>query len=240
MEVSNIAVFGSSGSLGNAFIKHFAVQYPEAVIYAFSRSEQALDNANVLSHSLNYQDEGAIEKAIIAATAKQPFDIVIVATGVLHDDVVTPEKSLKQLSIDTIRHYFDVDTILPAMIAKHCLPRLNRENQVIFAVLSARVGSISDNQLGGWYGYRMAKSALNMLIKTAAIEIRRSNKQAVIVGLHPGTVASHLSAPFQRHVPEGKLFSPAYAVEQLVSVLSHLSPEQSGGFFAYDGQELTP
>lgn len=97
MEVRNIAVFGSSVSLGNAFIKHFAAQYPEAVIYAFSRSEQALDNANVLSHSLNYQDEGAIEKAIIAATAKQPFDIVIVATGVLHDDVVTPEKSLKQM-----------------------------------------------------------------------------------------------------------------------------------------------
>ena len=105
MEVSNIAVFGSSGSLGNAFTKHFAVQYPEAVIYAFSCWEQAFDNANVLSHSLNYQDEGATEKAIIAATAKQPFDIVIVATAVSYDDVVTPEKSLKHLSIQrSYRH----------------------------------------------------------------------------------------------------------------------------------------
>jgi NAD(P)-dependent dehydrogenase (short-subunit alcohol dehydrogenase family) len=240
MEVSNIAVFGSSGSLGNAFIKHFAVQYPKAVIYAFSRSEQAFDNANVLSHSLDFQDEGAIEQAVIAATVEQQFDLVIVATGILHDEIVTPEKSLKQLSINVFRHYYDVDTILPAMIAKYCLPRLNRDNQALFAVLSARVGSISDNQLGGWYGYRMAKAALNMFIKTAAIEIKRSNKQAVVVGLHPGTVNSPLSTPFQCHVPEGKLFSPDYAAQQLVSVLTQLSPEQSGACFAYDGQEIAP
>ena len=240
MQANNIAVFGSSGSLGNAFVQHLAGQYPKAVIHAFSRSQQVFANANVLSHCLDYQDEDAIEQAVTAATTEQPFDLVIVATGVLHDEVVTPEKSLKQLSIDAFRHYYDVDTILPAMIAKYCLPRLNRDNQALFAVLSARVGSISDNQLGGWYGYRMAKAALNMFIKTAAIEIKRSNKQAVVVGLHPGTVDSPLSVPFQRHVPEGKLFSADYAAEQLINVLKQLTPDQSGGCFAYDGQELTP
>lgn len=240
MQANNIAVFGSSGSLGNAFVQRLAKQYPKAAIHAFSRSQQAFASANVLSHSLDYQDEDAIEQAVIAATSEQLFDLVIVATGVLHDEIVTPEKSLKQLSTAAFRHYYDVDTILPAMIAKYCLPKLNRDNQALFAVLSARVGSISDNQLGGWYGYRMAKAALNMFIKTAAIEIKRSNKQAVVVGLHPGTVGSPLSAPFQRHVPEGKLFSPDYAAEQLVNVLKQLTPEQSGSCFAYDGEELTP
>ena len=126
------------------------------------------------------------------------------------------------------------------MVAKHFLPKLNKENRSIFAALSARVGSISDNQLGGWYAYRTSKAALNMVIKNAAIEIGRLNKKAIIVGLHPGTVDSNLSMPFQGNVPDGKLFTPEYSVQKLLQVLTNLTSEQSGKCFAWDGTEVKP
>ena len=126
------------------------------------------------------------------------------------------------------------------MIAKYFLPKLNREKRSIFAALSARVGSISDNQLGGWYSYRASKAALNMVIKNIAIEISRFNKKAIIVGLHPGTVDSNLSKPFQVNVPYGKLFTPEFSTQKLVEVLRSLTSKQSGKCFAWDGQEILP
>ena len=110
----------------------------------------------------------------------------------------------------------------------------------IFAALSARVGSISDNQLGGWYAYRASKAALNMIIKTAAIEVRRRNPHAIVVGLHPGTVDSDLSKPFQGNVPEGKLFTPDFAAGKLLTVLEGLAPAQTGRCFGWDGEEILP
>jgi NAD(P)-dependent dehydrogenase (short-subunit alcohol dehydrogenase family) len=117
---------------------------------------------------------------------------------------------------------------------------LNKKKRSIFTALSARVGSISDNQLGGWYSYRASKSALNMILKNAAIETNRSNKKAIIVGLHPGTVESNLSDPFKKNVPEGKLFTPDYSAQKLLAVLSSLTIEQSGKCFAWDGKEIFP
>ena len=162
------------------------------------------------------------------------------ANGILHDEGLTPEKSLRDLSAEKFQRIFEVNTVTPALIAKHFLPKLNREQTSIFAALSARVGSISDNQLGGWYAYRASKAALNMIIKNAAIEIGRRNKQAIIVGLHPGTVDSNLSKPFQGNVADGKLFTPEYSAEKLLDVLENLSPEQTGKCFAWDGQEILP
>ena len=123
--------------------------------------------------------------------------MVLVATGILHDEVFMPEKSLKDLSAEKFIHLFLVNSVLPAIIAKHFIPRLNQKKRSVFAALSARVGSISDNKMGGWYSYRASKSALNMIIKNVAIETARKNEQAIIVGLHPGTVDSNLSRPFQ-------------------------------------------
>jgi NAD(P)-dependent dehydrogenase (short-subunit alcohol dehydrogenase family) len=165
---------------------------------------------------------------------------VIVATGLLHDGELVPEKSLRDLSAEKFLRLFEVNTILPALVGKYFLPKLNRENKSIFAALSARVGSISDNQLGGWYAYRASKAALNMIIKNAAIEIGRQNKQAVIVGLHPGTVDSRLSKPFQSNVADGQLFTPAFSAQKLLEVLETLTQEKSGKCFAWDGQEITP
>ena len=151
-----------------------------------------------------------------------------------------PEKSLRDLSSDKFHRIFEVNTITPALIAKYFLRKLNKEKTSIFTALSARVGSISDNQLGGWYAYRASKAALNMIIKNAAIEVARENKKAIIVGLHPGTVDSDLSKPFQGHVADKNLFTPEYSAEKLLKVLEDLSPEKTGKCFAWDGKEILP
>lgn len=179
------------------------------------------------------------EAAELAAKEK-PLDLVIVANGILHDEGLMPEKALRDLSAKNFHRVYEANTITPALIAKYFLPKLNRDQPSIFAALSARVGSISDNQLGGWYAYRASKAALNMIIKNAAIEVGRRNKHAIVVGLHPGTVNSDLSKPFQSKVADGKLFTPDYSAEKLLDVLGNLSPEQTGKCFAWDGKEVLP
>lgn len=133
---------------------------------------------------------------------------------------------------------FAVNTIGPALIAKHTLPKLPRDRRAVFAVLSARVGSIGDNRLGGCHGYRASKAALNMLIANFAIEMRRTHPLAVIVALHPGTVATSLSEPFQAGVAADKLFSPETSATHLLNVIDQLSPDDSGGFFAWNAERL--
>jgi NAD(P)-dependent dehydrogenase (short-subunit alcohol dehydrogenase family) len=227
----NIAILGASGAIGSAFTKLLSEKHPNASMYAFSRNGK---------HGIDYNSEDSIAEAAELAAKEKPLDLVIVANGILHDGALIPEKSLRDLSAEKFHRIFEVNTITPALIAKHFLPKLNKEQPSIFAVLSARVGSISDNQLGGWYAYRASKAALNMIIKNAAIEVGRRNKQAIIVGLHPGTVDSDLSKPFQGNVAGGKLFTPEYSAEKLLDVLENLSPEQTGKFFAWDGQEVLP
>ncbi len=230
MHLSNIAIIGSSGAIGSALTERLKALYPDATLHTFSRSDG----------SINYQNESSIEAAAKQASAQKPLDMVIVATGMLYNDKIMPEKSLKEISAEKLKKLFEVNTITPALVAKHFLPHLNRESNSYFVALSARVGSISDNQLGGWYSYRASKAALNMMIKNAAIEVKRRNKKAVIAGLHPGTVDSNLSKPFQGSVPEGKLFTPEYSAEKLVNVLKTLTVEDSGKCFDWNGLEILP
>lgn len=227
----NIAVVGASGAMGSAFTKILSDKYPDALLYPFSQHGK---------HRIDYSKEDSIAAAAERASQDQPLDLVIVANGILHDGDIMPEKSLKELSAEKFHRLFEVNTITPALIAKHFLPQLNRDHPSIFAALSARVGSISDNRLGGWYAYRSSKTALNMLIRNAAIETGRRNKQAIIVALHPGTVDSDLSRPFQGNVPDGKLFTPEYAAQKLSQVLQNLTSDQSGKCFAWDGTEVLP
>lgn len=231
MEPQNIAVIGSSGAIGSAFAKLLSERYPDAGLRAFSRTGE---------RRIDYAREESINEAANLASRDGPLDLVIVVNGILHDGDITPEKSLRELSAEKFHRLFEVNTIIPALIAKHFLPKLNREYPAKFAALSARVGSISDNQLGGWYAYRASKAALNMVIKNAAIEIGRINKQAIVAGLHPGTVDSNLSKPFQRNVPAGKLLTPSYSAQKLLAVLEGLTPDQSGKCFAWDGKEILP
>lgn len=230
-DTQNIAILGASGAIGNAFATLLCEKYPSASLFAFSRNGE---------HQIDYSSENSIADAADLAAKKKPLDLIIVANGILHDVKIMPEKSLADLSAEKFHRIFEVNAIVPALIAKYFLPKLNRNKLSIFAALSARVGSISDNQLGGWYAYRASKAALNMIIKNASIEIGRKNKQAIIVGLHPGTVDSDLSKPFQSNVADSKLFTPEYAAEKLLAVLESLTPEQTGKCFAWDGKEVLP
>ena len=227
----NIVVIGASGAIGHALVQQLAERFPAASLHQFSRHT---------AQPIDYDSEQSIAAAAKLAVQSAPLDLVIAATGMLHASDLRPEKSLKELSADKLQRLFQANAVVPALLAKHFLPNLNSEQPARFAALSARVGSISDNRLGGWYAYRAAKAALNMLIKNAAIEVSRRNKQAIVVGLHPGTVDSALSKPFQGNVPDGKLFTPAYAAERLLDVLLALTPDQTGKCFAWDGKEILP
>lgn len=238
--MNNIAVIGSSGAIGNAVVNQIALLYPDATIHAFSRHHVNYAHPNIFSCAIDYNDEKSIENSALMAAKDRPLDLVFIATGILHDLDIVPEKSLRDLTSEKFQHLFAVNAIVPALLAKYFIPKLSKENRSVLAALSARVGSISDNNTGGWYAYRASKAALNMIIKTTAIETARQNKNAIIVGLHPGTVDSNLSKPFQNHVPNGKLFTPEYSAQKLLSVIDTLSLEDSGKCFAWDGQEILP
>jgi NAD(P)-dependent dehydrogenase (short-subunit alcohol dehydrogenase family) len=189
---------------------------------------------------VNLLDESSIAAAAASLTAAHPpISLVLVATGLLHSNQNGPEKSLRELDPDWMIENFRINAVGPALVAKHFLPIMAKQGPICFAALSARVGSISDNRLGGWHSYRASKSALNMLIRNIAIEWQRKNPQSVVVGLHPGTVETALSAPFKGN-PAHERFSPARAAGDMLSVLHGLKPEQSGQIFAYDGSLVAP
>ncbi|MEJ2129819.1 MAG: SDR family NAD(P)-dependent oxidoreductase [Woeseiaceae bacterium] len=224
----NVAVIGASGGIGSALTEYLdAAVYPNHLL-AMSRSGGA-----------GIEDESMVKELAKQAAAKGPLDVVIVATGVLHDENgLRPEKRIADWNADKFARSFAVNATGPALVAKHFLPLLRRDTKSVFVALSARVGSIADNRLGGWAAYRASKAALNMLLKTAAIEHRRSHPYSVIAGLHPGTVDTGLSAPFQGNVRPGQLFTPHRAARQITEVIEQLTPADSGGFFAWDGTRI--
>ena len=234
---SSAVVFGASGAIGRALTERLAVR-GNHVVYGAARDLTAALSADVRRIGFDLADETSIAAAV--AQIEEPPALVIVATGLLHDAAggIAPEKSLRSIDPGAMAAVFAANTIGPALLAKHLLPRLPRDRPAIFAVLSARVGSIGDNQLGGWHAYRASKAALNMLVRNFAIELARSHPLAVVAALHPGTTDSALSAPFQRGVAPDKLFSPAQAAGHLLDVLAALTPADSGGLFAWDGQRL--
>ena len=188
--------------------------------------------------AIDISDEASIAAAAsdVAGTAPQ---LVIVATGLLHTETKGPEKSLRELDSEWMMQNYRINAVGPALVAKHFLPIMAKQGPICFAALSARVGSISDNRLGGWHSYRASKAALNMFIRNIAIEWQRKNAQSIVVGLHPGTVETQLSAPFKGN-PAHERFLPARAAADMLGVLASLNPEQSGQIFAYDGSVVVP
>ena len=209
-------------------------------ILAFSRSGSGHGSGKLHSGHLDLEDEGSISQAAEMAEKKLgSLQLVIVATGVLHDGLgLQPEKSWRSVTSDSMERAFRVNAVGPALLAKHFLPLLSSDRKSVFAAISARVGSIEDNQLGGWHSYRASKAALNMTIKTLSIELARRNPMALCVALHPGTVDTALSKPFQGGVPQGKLFPSAQSARHLLEVLDALTAEQSGGLYAWDGERI--
>lgn len=181
------------------------------------------------------------DEASIAAAAKalpNGLDTVFITTGILHDAVQRPERSMRELDAANLARSFLINTIAPALVAKHVLPRLPRDRRAVFAVLGARVGSIGDNRSGGWHSYRASKAALVMLVRTMSVELKRTHPQAICVALHPGTVDTAMSKPFQGNVAADKLFTPDFAAERLIAVTDALTPADSGGHFAWDGARI--
>jgi NAD(P)-dependent dehydrogenase (short-subunit alcohol dehydrogenase family) len=181
-----------------------------------------------------------VDADITAATQTLADDLaaVFVTTGMLHDDVQRPERSMRELDAERLARSFLVNTIAPSLVAKHVLPRLPRDRRAVFAVLGARVGSIGDNRTGGWHGYRASKAALVMLVKTLSLELKRTHPHAICVALHPGTVDTPMSKPFQANVPPEKLFTPDFSAERLIAVADGLTSDDSGGHFAWDGARI--
>ena len=236
---ANVAVIGASGGIGSALVDHLLDDPATGRVTALSRSILPAAAPKLTRGVIDITDEESIAACAAAFDATNPLDLVIVATGILHDGPgLQPEKRMRDLDTEAFEQVFAVNTFGPALVAKHFLPRLRRQTKTVFAALSARVGSISDNRLGGWAAYRSSKAALNMLLKTLAIEHARSRPDSAVIGLHPGTVDTNLSRPFQANVPEGKLFTPALAASHLLGVVDRVTSENSGRVFAWDGSPI--
>lgn len=220
-------VIGSTGGIGQALLT--ALQASAAFAQVIPLSRQS-------TPALDLLDEAQIESCANHVAASGEVRLIIDATGLLHNERLQPEKSLRQIDAVQMAESFAINAIGPALLMKHFLPLLPREGKAVFASLSAKVGSIGDNQLGGWYSYRASKAALNQLVHTAAIELHRRQPAAICVALHPGTVHTRLSSAFSKSGLEVQ--TPELAAERLLDVIDRLLPENSGGFFDYRGESL--
>jgi len=228
---SSAVIIGARGGIGSALANALEKDKNYAQILRLHRES---------SPPLDILDESSIAAGATSLSATHPpISLVIVATGLLHSEQKGPEKSLRELEPNWMIENFRINAVGPALVAKHFLPIMAKQGPICFAALSARVGSISDNRFGGWHSYRASKSALNMLIRNISIEWQRKNPQSVVVGLHPGTVETSLSAPFKGN-PAHERFTPSRAAGNMLSVLHGLKPEQSGQIFAYDGSLVEP
>jgi len=236
----NIAVIGANGGIGGALIQTLSKNPSETNLAAIARGKSVNKDFDGLTTELELENENSIiEAADLIGKKLGTLSAVYVATGLLHESGgVQPEKSSRNLDSYALDRLFRINAIGPALIAKHFIPLLRKDSKSVFACLSARVGSIKDNKLGGWYSYRASKAALNMLLKTLSIELSRTNQNAICVGLHPGTVDAALSKPFQSNVPPEKLFAPEKAANALLSVVNNLKPIDTGQCFAWDGEKI--
>ena len=237
-----VLVAGASGGIGAAFCTQITQSFPSARIIRMARDPAALEPLTTASVDvrLDIAEEPQIRDAVARIPETPPIDWVFVATGWLHDAEHRPEKTYRSLDAGHLLHAYRINAVGPALLLKHLIPRLNPANACKVGIVSARVGSISDNRLGGWHAYRASKAALNMLIKNFAIELARKKAPHIVVGLQPGTTDTALSAPFQRNVPEDELQTPEYTATQLIAVMQKLRPEDAGTLFDFLGLPFAP
>ncbi|MEL8055141.1 MAG: SDR family NAD(P)-dependent oxidoreductase [Pseudomonadota bacterium] len=232
-------IIGASGGVGGAFAEQLAARQETEAVHAVSRSGDVPHGPKIISGQIDIIDEDSVANAADIVKAAGAPDLVIIASGILSDgEALQPEKTYKHQSMENFERVFAINTFGPGLVAKHFLPIMPRRGRAVFAALSARVGSISDNGYGGWHSYRASKAALNMLIRNYAIEQKRRNEDFIAVSLHPGTVDTDLSKPFQKNVPDKQLFTPQQSADYLLNVIDGLTPEQSGKAFDWAGKEI--
>ena len=234
-------IIGASGGIGRELVSQLAENGDEVI--AVSRSGFADDNwpENVTCMTCDSNEESQIEEVVNQLKSDgQTVRLAVCTVGMLHGEIdgldVQPEKQLEALNEKQLSAYFSVNTIIPSLWIKHLVNVMS--DRAVLACLSARVGSISDNRLGGWYGYRASKAALNMMIKTAAIEYGRRAKGTALVCYHPGTVDTALSEPFQANVKPEKLFTPEFTVSQLLKITRDLNPKEGPYYLDWDGEAI--
>jgi NAD(P)-dependent dehydrogenase (short-subunit alcohol dehydrogenase family) len=245
---TNAFIVGASQGIGLGFVRQLLKDDRISRVFATYRCRESA--IALLELEEEYSDrlfflalDITEEMQVVAAIEKirsqiSQLHLIINCVGILHDENLKPEKSLRQIDADRLMRYFQVNSIGAILLAKHLMPLLKHDDRSVFATISAKIGSIGDNQLGGWYGYRASKAALNMLMKTASIEYGRTCPKAIVVTLHPGTTNTQLSRPFQGNVPPNQLFSIERTATQLLAVIDRLQNSDSGQFFSWDGSRL--
>ena len=231
-----VVITGGSGGIGSAFV-HRLARRPnvETVTATYHRHRPAAEHPKVIWQQVDLSDESAIRAW---AAQIDEVDWLINAAGILHTSTQGPEKTVRHIDPEFFLHSMTINTVPTLLLAKHLHTRFRHGRPAIFAAVSARVGSIEDNRLGGWFSYRASKAALNMCLKTLAIEWRRTLPNVSVAALHPGTTDTALSKPFQHNVPREQLFAPAQSVDYMLTVLDGLEPGESGQFLAFDGERL--
>jgi NAD(P)-dependent dehydrogenase (short-subunit alcohol dehydrogenase family) len=232
----NIVIVGGSGGIGQAFVKHIATQPHVQSIHATYYHTQPLFS----HHKVNWERVDVTNESSIQAWLEQidEIDWLINAVGILHRSPQGPEKTVRMLDSEFFLQNVMINTMPTLLLAKNMHKKFRHGRPAIFATISARVGSITDNYLGGWYSYRASKAALNMCIKTLSIEWQRTLPNVTVAALHPGTTDTALSKPFQKNVPPEQLFSPAQSVGYMMDVLNNLKPVNTGKLWAFDGELL--
>ena len=240
----NALVIGANGGIGQTLVKQLYGSAEYEHVHAVSRSVPASPIEGVQYHTLDSDNESLV--AQYCQQLKQAggqFSLVVCCIGALHSTVadnqkIMPEKRLEDIQSEQLSFYFNTNTILPAIWLKHVEILLKGSEPSKLVFFSARVGSISDNSLGGWYGYRASKSALNMIIKSAQIECQRRAKNISLISYHPGTVETELSKPFQSKVPKGKLFTTDFTVTQLLKIIPSLTAQSGPHYVDWQGSVI--
>ena len=234
----NILIAGASGGIGKEFTKLYCDDPNVEKVIALSRKMNNIDNPKIQSIEVDYSREETFDN-LNDVLQLESISTIIIATGILHTDQIKPEKSIAGLDLVTLQKVFQVNVFGPTLLVKKLLPLIKKSKGVKIVFLSARVGSISDNSLGGWHSYRSSKSALNMMISNLSIELQRINKEHLVVGVHPGTVQSQLSEPFLKNVKHN-IFSPKESVGLLSKVISDIDQKDSGKCFDFSGKIIAP
>ncbi len=231
-----VLIIGASGGIGQAMTSAFADRFTGGdIVASYRREAPVFQQSNVRTVSLDATEETAIARL---ASELNNIDVLVNCIGYLHVGGRGPEKTIRKFEPDNLAKSIEINTLPTLLLGKHFGSLLKQSTPTVFATLSAKVGSIEDNHLGGWYSYRASKAALNMAIKTLSIEWQRAAPNCCVAALHPGTVATALSAPFSKNVPAEKLFNNQQCADYLMQVIDQLSPEVSGRFWSWDGTEL--